>query len=412
MSDNKNIPEFLQMTKGIRPFITLDIAVRNLLFKKLRTSLTILGVVIGVGAIFFLVSLGLGLKNLVTKDVVGSTSVKSITVTSINSTIVNLTQENVNAISNYAHVEDVGVSYSFAASAGLEGAESDAVVFGVDEPYYNLTNVSLVEGSHLLPESKSQVIVNTAFVKAIGIENPEQVINKEISLLISAANSNGLLKEDQLLKLTVVGVFESGTGSEIFVPSNIFDSLGVPYYYEAKVIADNTENISQIRQQIEAKGFRTESPIDTLNEINRAFNIFNLALAVFGSIGMIVAVLGMFNTLTISLLERTQEVGLMMALGSRRRDIRRLFTIEAWLLAFTGGFIGIIGAAIFATTINVLTNASASSRGLQESFSLFSFPFWLILLTLIFTTAIGIIVSYMPAKRASQVNPIDALRND
>ncbi len=409
---NDNLPDFLQTTKGIKFHITFEMAARNLLFKKLRTFLTILGVVIGVGAVFFLISLGLGLKNLVTKDVVGSTSVKSISVSSINSNIVNLTPENVSAMRGYAHVDDIGVAYSFAASAGIDGAESDAVAYGVDGPYYNLTNVDIIEGSGLLPDSESQVVVNTAFVKAAGIEDLNTIINKKLSLLISASNSNGLLSEDKQLEQTIVGVFESGSGAEIFMSSKIFENFGVPYYKEAKVVADSTDNISQIRQQIESTGFRTESPIDTLNEINRAFNVFNITLTIFGSIGMIVAVLGMFNTLTISLLERTQEVGLMMALGSRRRDVRRLFTIEAWLLAFVGGIIGIVGATFLAIGINLLTNESAQSRGLRESFSLFSFPFWLILVTLILTTAIGILVSYIPAKRAASVNPIDALRND
>lgn len=405
-------PDFLRSNNRLRFRIILSMGFSNLRFKKLRTLLTVTGVVIGVGAIFFLISLGFGLRDLVTRDVTGSQSVKSVNVTAINSRIVKLDNENVTRFAEFGNVEEVGKAFTMAASASLNNAENDVVVYGVDDTYYQLSNLTIVAGERLNTDDASGAVINNGLLQAIGIDDPNNAVGKEISLVLSAAASRGALQEDEEVTITVRGVYDSGAGAELFLPVSVFNNLGVDQYSEAKVVATDTLHVPLIREQLEASGFRTQSPIDTLNEIDRVFTIFNFVLAAFGSIGMIVAVLGMFNTLTISLLERTQEVGLMMALGSRRRDVKHLFTVEAWLLAFLGGLFGIIGAMILAYILNIAINQSAATRGVTEDFTIFSFPLYLILGTLLFTTLIGLVVSYIPARRASRISPIDALRNE
>ena len=117
----------------------------------------------------------------------------------------------------------------------------------------------------------------------------------------------------------------------------------------------------------------------------------------------------MTNTLTVSLLERTKEIGLMVALGARAKDVRRLFTAEAMLLSLTGGIVGIILATLFGFGVDLVLNSFARNRGITESFSLFYLSPLLILATLLVIIAIGFIVSFIPARRAARVNPIDAL---
>ena len=127
---------------------------------------------------------------------------------------------------------------------------------------------------------------------------------------------------------------------------------------------------------------------------------------------MIVAVLGMFNTLTISLLERTKEIGLMVALGGRHKDMRRLFVIEAMLLSVMGSVIGIAMAIITGMVINVSMNQFARGRGVTDGFDLFATPIWLVMGLIVFMVAIGFIVVLLPARRAQKINPIDALRRE
>ena len=127
---------------------------------------------------------------------------------------------------------------------------------------------------------------------------------------------------------------------------------------------------------------------------------------------MIVAVLGMFNTLTISLLERTREIGLMVALGARSVDMKRLFVFEALLLSISGSVIGIIGAYLLGSIVNIAMNLFANQRGVRETIDLFANPPVLILGVLIFMVIVGLLVVILPSKKAQKINPIDALRRE
>ena len=127
---------------------------------------------------------------------------------------------------------------------------------------------------------------------------------------------------------------------------------------------------------------------------------------------MIIAILGMFNTLTISLLERTREIGLMIALGGRPIDMRKIFIFEALMLSILGSLIGVMGAIILSWLVNLILNILASQRGVEQSFSVFSNNPFLIIGVIIFMIVVGLSVVILPAIRAQKINPIDALRRE
>lgn len=404
-------PKKSSRLRSVKLKILMYIAWRNLVSKKLRTILTLTGIVIGIGAIFFLLSFGLGLQQLVAKEVVGDASIKAIDVSSPNSRIIKLDTQLVNKIKTYPHVTRVGSQYSFPGSIGYSGADVDSVVYGIDKNYQELTQLNLVEGRLLKEDDNKALLINKAALKAISIDDQKKAINKTLSLNIPLQLTGAKQKEIKD-KFTIVGVIDSGSGSEIFIPSGLFDVAGVPSYKQVKVIADETHNVSALRKQIESNGLQTISPVDTLDQINQIFKFFNIVLVGFGAIGMIVAVLGMFNTLTISLLERTKEIGLMMTLGGRRSDMRKLFIIEATLLSVMGAIVGIIMALINGRIVDTIMNGFANKRGVSDHFTLFSAPMWLMLSLVGFMLLVGMIVVYVPARRAEKINPIDALRRE
>lgn len=387
------------------------IAWQNLVHKKLRTFLTVFGVIIGIGAICFLFSFGIGLRELVTQEVIGSQSVNSIEVTSSNSKIISLDQRNIERIKSLPHISEVGASYSFAGGLSFGKSEVDTVVYGVDQNYQKLADIKTGQG-RLIKNSDGLVgLVNTTALSTIGIKDSKSAIDKKIKVRIPITDKSGKKKE-VTHDLTVVGVVDSGRGTEVFVPNFIFENAGVTTYSQLKLVADDSSNITKLRKQIESLGFETASPIDTVEQINQIFQFFTIMLVGFGAIGMIVAVLGMFNTLTISLLERTKELGLMVALGGRNKDMKLLFMFEAVILSVSGAVLGIILAMVSAGIVNALLNGFARSRGVVDQFSLFSFPLWLIMGLIAFMTIVGLVVVYFPAKRAEKINPIDALRRE
>ncbi len=273
--------------------------------------------------------------------------------------------------------------------------------------------MNLIHGKLLTSSAANDsALLNKAALEAIGLgKKPSEIIGKKIELIVPLSKVDeklGTLKKE----FTVIGVIDSGSGSEVFLPANVFRDAGVPYISQFKVGASTVDDVQNVRSQIESLGFETVSPVDTIQEINQVFKFLNFILIGFGSIGMIVAVLGMFNTLTISLLERTKEIGLMVALGARSLDMRRLFVFEALFLSFIGSALGIFGAFIMGRVFNFLMNILASQRGVQDKFELFAYPPLIVISMLIFMTIVGLLVVYLPARRAERINPIDALRRE
>lgn len=386
---------------------------RNLMHKKLRAFLTVMGVVIGIGAIYFLLSFGIGLQRLVTSQVIGDQSLKSIEVTTPNSKILKLDRRNFEKIRGLPHVVKVGASYSFAGSLRMQGSEIDSIVYGVDTNYQELANLSLSAGRRLNAEDNKAILANSAALQAMGFkaENIKTAVGKKVTIQVPLQTAS--TKQTEMSgEFTIVGILPSGAGSEVFMPTHVFELAGVSVYNQIKIEADHSTSVNDLRQQIESLGFMTLSPIDTVDQINEIFKFFNIILVGFGAIGMIVSVLGMFNTLTISLLERTREIGLMKAIGGRNNDMRKLFVFEALLLSVLGAVIGIILAAILGLIINAIMNNFAKGRGVTDSFNLFANPPELILATIAFMAIVGLAVVYFPARHAERINPIDALRRE
>lgn len=405
----RKIRKVLNNPNTIPVKVLMYMAWRNLVHKKLRAFLTIFGIVIGIGAIFFLLSFGLGLQSLVTDRVLGSQSVQSINVTTPNSKIIKLDQTSMDKMRNLPHVNRTGASFSFAGSLSAQGSEVDTIVYGEDQNYQAMENLSLSAGRFLEPTDERTTLLNRAALRAIGIDDPNKALDKEVTLRVPLT---GARKTELKDTFKIVGVINSETGNEMYIAAGDFTGAGMEIFSQIKVEADNAANVSALRKQIESLGFLTASPIDTIDQINEIFRFFNIILVGFGAVGMIVAVLGMFNTLTISLLERTKEIGLMVALGGRNRDMRKLFVFEALLLSFVGAITGIVSALMLGQFVNVIMNAFARSRGVTEGFQLFAAPWWLILGTIAFMVVVGLMVVYFPARRAARINPIDALRRE
>ena len=137
--------------------------------------------------------------------------------------------------------------------------------------------------------------------------------------------------------------------------------------------------------------------------------MFRASLAAFGLIALVVAALGTFNTLTISLLERTREVGLFKALGMDNKSIYKLFISEALIIGVLGGVIGLIIGGSLAEFINWILKMLAMRAG-AEPLNVFVTPWSFALLVATFSVLVGFLTGWYPARRAVKINPLDALR--
>jgi len=394
-----------------RPHIQLRMIVRmallNLKFKRFRSFITILGIVIGIGSIFMLVSFGLGLQQLVQGEIIGNESINTVDVTPSNSKLLKLTSDNLEQVRSIAHVTDVSGVFIGASQVSINGSSADLVAYGIDPLYMKLSNIAVTAGAPITNEATDQIVVNSSFLASAGIADPAAAVGKEVKLMLTSPE--GKATET---KLKIVGVVDSGVGSEVFVTTEVFKQAGIDTFTQAKAVVDERESISDVRRSIESLGYETSSPVDTLDQVNEVFRFLNIILISLGGVGMVIAILGMLNTLTVSLLERTKEIALMIAIGARPKDMRRLFTVEAIVLSLIGGAVGIVLATLLGLAVDVVLNAFASDRGIEEYFSLFAHPPLLIIGALLFMVLIGVLVSFVPARRAAKINPIEALRQE
>jgi ABC-type antimicrobial peptide transport system permease subunit len=369
------------------------------------------GIVIGVGAVVFLISLAIGLHGVVNHQVLGSKSVDTIDVTTPNAENIQLNDTNVNKITQVANVTKVASAYIMPGQISFKNSLSDTVVYGTDNEYITLSALKFVAGAKGL-SGTNDAIVNTSLLSLIGQSSSRSAINQKLTVQTSITSPDGSVTKKVSDDLKIVGVASTGAGAVVYMNSQLLRDAGATEYGQVKVVAAARNDVTTIRHQIEGLGLTTASPLDTLNQINTIFTIFTFVVAGFGGIGMVIAILGMFNTLTISLLERTSEIGLMITMGARKSDIKRLLIFEALILSITGGLIGIFFAWFLGQLINFILTHFANRNGVTGSIHAFSVTPMLVAAVIVLTLVVGLIVVFYPARRAAKINPIDALRHE
>lgn len=254
-----------------------------------------------------------------------------------------------------------------------------------------------------------EVIVSTGFLNNLKL-TPEEVIGK--NLAIQYIISGGLVPgvggkiTSTATEYSIIGVFTQDDQSIVFAPLSDLESMGVEKYSLIKVLASDEATLSTVRERIGAMGYRTRSIADTLLQVNKLFAIMRFLLGSFGMIAFIVALFGMFNTLTVSLLERTREIGVMKTLGTIDSDIKKLLIIESTLIGASGGFLG-VGLGVI---LGYLLNAISLVSRLDRTANLFAFPVVFLLLVFILATGVGILTGFYPARRAKTISALNALR--
>ena len=182
-------------------------------------------------------------------------------------------------------------------------------------------------------------------------------------------------------------------------------------YNSLVVKVAHAQNTQDVEDQIKKKGFSAFSLNDALQGAKRGFIILDIVLSLIGSIALAVSSLGIMNTMVMSILERTREIGIMKAIGGSDGDIRRIFLIEASAIGFFGGVAGVALGWIVGRVINFGANVYIQNQGGTPG-DLFSLPFWLIGGAIGFSIAISLIAGSYPAARAARLDPIQALRHD
>ena len=199
---------------------------------------------------------------------------------------------------------------------------------------------------------------------------------------------------------TVIGGWNKPSSATFITNEGGFDSFMAE--------ADEITSVAQVAAGISHLGVGTTTGLKALNDQKAQANIIGLVLGALGLIALLIAALGVMNTMIMSVLQRTREIGVMRALGARRKTIRRIFTSEATAIGFFGGLIGVIFGSVFVLVAKPVITRLAKSGSLTGA--TFTVPPWLMLTVIAGTSAIGFLSGFFPAKRAANLDPVEALR--
>ena len=462
-----------------------QLSLENLWRTKLRSVLTTLGVVIGIGALVSMVSFGIGMQENVTKEFRDNDLFTSMQVMPMDidvnemmsgnieppETMKALTDSAVEAIRAIPAVELAFPEIRFPVTVRMLAKEARTSLHALPAAMGRYKPFSEIEyGSFYEGDSDSVVVLSARVLRELGfrLEEEEQddtrvaeegtaelvpisadsIVGREIEIvsstldLQSAARSfmrsltppSQLPLKEEVLRLKVVGVRGTGAGfgsarfrGGVVVPIEIgiamprlgfsdvwdlLDSSGEEQGYGSVYVrTEGMKDVTPVREAVEEMGFGVLAVVDQLEEIKQSFLIMDALLGAVGAIALIVAALGIINTMVTSILERTREIGVMKAIGGSETDIRWIFFSEAATIGFLGGAFGLALGWGVTRIANAVANHYLRPQGVPEV-DLFYMPVWLVAGAMAFAVGVSLLAGLYPATRAARVDPVQALRHD
>ncbi|MBW7956059.1 FtsX-like permease family protein [Patescibacteria group bacterium] len=262
------------------------------------------------------------------------------------------------------------------------------------------------------PGSIREAVVNKAVLTLLGIPE-DQAVGQSITMTFVAVGDlvEGEVQRIESAQTTykIVGVTPEEDTPVVYVPFIELRSLGINRFSQIKVIADNPRVLPEVRTNIESMGYGTVSVADTVAQIDSLFSTFRLLLGVIGLVALSVAALGMFNTLTVSLLERTREVGLLKAMGMKSGEVRELFLTESMIMGFYGGILGLLIGFGAGKLLSLILSSVAVAKGVGF-IDISVVPLSFVLVVVVLAIIVGILTGYFPARRATKISALNALR--
>jgi len=387
-------------------FESIKMSWENIIHNKLRSFLTMLGIVIGVASIIALITIVQGATNSIS-DQVSSLGVNKVTINAMGTPLkTGLSQEDMKDISQVDNIS--GVSPTISGKTGIVyngNVKENVAVQGKNEVYFKM-NTSLLKAGREINildlESKNKVVL-------IGSN-----IVQEFYYGVDPIGKNLIINGTTF---TVIGTLEASSGfsmgsnnDAVVIPyTTALSSLGVKsitsldvYLTDTKTADDTVTNLKSVLNSAfnnKDNAYTIFNMGDMISSFQSMMSIMSLLLSGIAGISLVVGGIGIMNMMLVSITERTSEIGLRKALGATPNRIQMQFIIESILLSSFGGFIGLILGSVIAYIAAILIGIG------------FAISISTIFLAVGFSAAVGIIFGYMPARKASRLNPIDALRS-
>lgn len=393
---------------------------RGIIKRGLRSWLTMIGIFIGIAAIVSLISLGNGLEKAVTSQF-SSLGSDKLTITATSGfgmpgqgAIKPLTTNDARDIENVNGVDYTITRILEPSKVEINDVVEYRAVASMPEDIKKMQllmdsmNFKIIKGRNLEIKDADKVILTYDYYK------PNNVFDKQVIV------GEKILIDDK--KFEVVGLMgKTGNplmdGAILMMDSPLRDLIdnnervdiivaGVSTGYDPnKVAVDIERTMRKIRDIDEGKeDFTVQTPKQLFETVGTILTVVKMILIGIAAISLLVGGVGITNTMYTSVLERTRDIGIMKSIGARNKDILMLYLIESGLLGMAGGIVGVTGGIFLSETVELIAN-NAGIDLLKAEFS-----FGLIAFALLFSFIVGVIAGVLPARQASKMRPVDALR--
>ena len=389
---------------------SFKMATSAIMAHKLRALLTMLGIVIGIASVISVVALGRGTQQQVLSNI---NSLGTNTMTIMNGTgfgdrranlTKNLTVSDAELLNKQGFVDSTTPLSNLSATVIYGNTNVTGSVNGVGEQYLNVKGMKMVSGRFFndseVKEAAQVVVIDANTQKDLGIIAPVEgkviLIDKKPLKIIGLAEESNNMHQTSLKLWTPYTTLIQRISGEKHI-----DSLTVKVKDEVESQTAEKSVISLLSAKHGKKDFFIMNSDTIKQTITSTTNTLTLLISSIALISLVVGGIGVMNIMLVSVTERTKEIGVRMAIGAKQRNILQQFLIEAILICLLGGVIGILLAGTIITLFNTLGSNFKMLLSLES-----------VVLAVFFSTLIGVVFGYMPAKNASKLNPIVALSQE
>lgn len=382
----------------------LALSLRSFRNRSLRTFLTIAGMGVGIGAVLFLVSLGYGLQYiLVGKLAATSDSLLSMEAFFPPESGLVITEAILSEIEGDVRVAEISRVAEIPGQIHFGELIGNISVRAIEDNYFRLLGSAPEIGKPPVSADDKKIVVSSALLLLSGLENSESALGKTVDFGVFLSDKDG----DPELN-AIKGPFEiSAIIKDDAQPYMLLNSKFIPQkitsFHMLLIKAASSALVKDIRETLINRGMMISAKIDLINQVNKVLDTLTTILGIFGVTALIVSAIGMFNTMTITFLERTFEIGIMKAIGATDSDIRNIFLTESFFMGFLGGIGGILMGIFGSFLFNTILNVVAQSFG-GKDINLFIRPTWFLITIVVSSSIIGFTTGVWPAFRAAKLS--------
>jgi putative ABC transport system permease protein len=381
------------------------IALRMFKTNILRSLLTVFGIGIAISFIVVLIGLGYGVQNITVGSIVESKTLLSMDILPDSRANLALNDETLAKLQKLSGIDKITPVVNTSGQIQTNDKLAVVSVTGALRSFFEMEGLETGLGV-LYEDGQNQAVISSGVAELLDLTN-DQIVGKTISVNYSDPNNQNVLKHSDAI--TIVGVLDKVDTPAIYMPYSLFTTEGPVKIAQFKATAKDRDAVANISTTLVRQGYQVDSLIETLDQAKTIFRWVTIGLAIFGTISLLVAAIGMFNTLTIALLERTREIGIMKAIGVTDQAVQQIFLAEASMIGFLGGAFG-VGVGLFVDQALSITLSQLAKHFNGTQTDPFQYPNFFLITMMMYPIVLALLTGLYPAIRAAKLNPLKALR--